>query len=101
MKFGARMPWRLAPAIATAVMVMGLALVSGMSHAASQMPPCRERVEALAKAMSDRPGLQELKHKLAQAALLCRDGEMTEANKLLAQVEEALKQLPRDGGAPG
>jgi hypothetical protein len=63
--------------------------------------PCTGRVEALAKDISDKPGLVDLRRKIATAAVLCSDGKNDEANKLLSEVERALKTRSADPAQQG
>jgi len=54
-----------------------------------------QRVLGLAKGLSGRSGLIDLRKRFAQAALLCSEGMSTEANLRLNEIEKALEDLAR------
>ena len=53
------------------------------------------RVLNLARGLSDRPDLIDLRKRFAQAALLCSEGMAAEANLRLSEIEKALEDLAR------
>ena len=54
-----------------------------------------QRVLGLARGLSNRSDLVNLRKKFAQAALLCSEGMSTEANLRLTEIETALENLAR------
>ena len=53
------------------------------------------RVLERTKGLPDRPGLIDLRKKLARAVMLCSEGKTAEANLGLAEIEESLKVVAR------
>jgi len=94
----ARVAWRAAGAI---LPVAALLLASLGAEPLAAPLPCTGRVQALAKDVSDKPGLVDLRRKIATAAVLCSDGKNDEANKLLSEVERELKTRGADPAQQG
>jgi hypothetical protein len=87
----ARTAWRLASFAAVA----GAGLIAVGLAGGTRARSCEDEANALAKELLARPGPEELKVSLAEAALLCAHGDADRARTRLSLIETRWKEWTR------
>lgn len=84
-----------ATAFAIGLSAVAMPMLIDAQYDESRCSDHAQRVLGLARGLSDRPDLIDLRKKFAQAALLCSEGLSSEANLRLTEIETALMDLAR------
>jgi hypothetical protein len=87
----ARTAWRLASFAAVA----GAGLIAIGLAGGTRARSCEDKANALAKELVSRPDLEELRASLAEAALLCAQGDAERAKTRLSAIEIRWKEWTR------